>query len=62
VFPIKAAELIARGVPHGPAVGIALRAAEQAWLAADFPSDQTALAAITAAATAIAKQQIAKQQ
>jgi poly(A) polymerase len=57
VFPIKAAELIARGVPHGPAVGIALRAAEEAWLAADFPSDQAVLTGITAAATAIAKQQ-----
>jgi poly(A) polymerase len=56
VFPIKASELIARGVPHGPAVGIALRAAEEAWLAADFPADQTALAGITAAATAIATQ------
>jgi poly(A) polymerase len=56
VFPIKASELIARGVPHGPAVGVALRAAEEAWLAADFPADQTALAGITAAATAIATQ------
>ena len=56
VFPIKAAELIAKGVPHGPAVGIALRAAEEAWLAADFPADQSALAGITAAATAVATQ------
>lgn len=51
-FPIKAAELIARGVPHGPAVGIALRVAEEAWIAADFPVDQAALAGIAAAATA----------
>jgi tRNA nucleotidyltransferase/poly(A) polymerase len=56
VFPIKAAELIAKGVPHGPAVGVALRAAEEAWLAADFPSDQAKLASIMAAATVIAKQ------
>ena len=56
VFPIKAAELIAKGVPHGPKVGIALRAAEEAWLAADFPADQSALAGITAAATAVATQ------
>ena len=55
VFPIKAAELIARGVPHGPAVGIALRAAEEAWLAADFPSDPATLAFIMASATAAAK-------
>jgi poly(A) polymerase len=55
-FPIKAAELIARGVPHGPAVGIALRAAEEAWLAADFPSDPAVLDGIAAAATATAKQ------
>ena len=55
VFPIKAAELIARGVPHGPAVGIALRAAEEAWLAADFPSDQATLADIAAAVTPTAK-------
>jgi poly(A) polymerase len=57
VFPIKAAELIAQGVPHGPAVGIALRAAEEAWLADDFPGDQATLSGIKAAATAIAKQQ-----
>ncbi len=51
-FPIKAAELIARGVPHGPAVGVALRAAEEAWVAAGFPLDQAALAGIAAAAAA----------
>src|SRR5262249_51944196 len=50
VFPIKAAELIARGVPHGPAVGIALRAAEEAWVAAGFPTDQWQLSGIVAAA------------
>jgi poly(A) polymerase len=55
-FPIKAAELIARGVPHGPAVGIALRTAEEAWVVAGFPLDQAALAGIAAAATATAKQ------
>ena len=55
-FPIKASELIARGVPHGPAVGVALRAAEEAWLAADFPTDQWQLSGIAAAATAVATQ------
>jgi poly(A) polymerase len=53
-LPIKAGELIARGVPHGPAVGVALRAAEEAWIAADFPADPATLAAIAAAATAAA--------
>jgi poly(A) polymerase len=56
VFPIKAAELIARGVPHGPPVGIALRAAEEAWLMADFPADPAVLDGIAAAAIAAAKQ------
>jgi len=56
VLPIKAAELIGRGVPHGPAVGVALRAAEEAWLAADFPADPAVLDGIAAAATATAKQ------
>jgi poly(A) polymerase len=57
VLPIKAAELIARGVPHGPAVGIALRAAEEAWVAADFSNDPAVLAGIAAVATATARQQ-----
>ena len=38
VFPLKAADFIARGVPKGPALGAALRAAEEAWIAADFPA------------------------
>ena len=40
VFPLKAADFIKRGVPQGPALGAALRAAEEAWIAADFPADQ----------------------
>ena len=55
VFPIKAAEFIARGVPHGPALGVALRLAEEAWIEADFPSDPKAVAGIAAAATVAAK-------
>ena len=55
VFPIKAAEFIARGVPHGPALGVALRLAEDAWIEADFPSDPKAVAGIAAAATVAAK-------
>ena len=36
-FPLKAADLMARGVEKGPALGAAMRAAEAAWIAADFP-------------------------
>jgi len=45
-FPLRAADFLARGVPKGPALGEALSAAEQAWIAADFPSDPTRIAAI----------------
>jgi poly(A) polymerase len=48
VFPLKAADFMARGVPKGPALGAALAAAEGAWIAADFPMDQAALDAIAA--------------
>jgi poly(A) polymerase len=46
VFPLKAADFIRRGVAQGPALGAALRAAESAWLAADFPDDAAAIARI----------------
>ncbi|MFN3657295.1 MAG: CCA tRNA nucleotidyltransferase [Pseudolabrys sp.] len=46
VFPLKAADFIARGIEKGPALGAAIAAAEAAWIAADFPSDAAALAAI----------------
>jgi len=49
-FPLKAADLLARGVPKGPRLGAALRAAEEAWIAADFPHDAMAVAAIAEAA------------
>jgi tRNA nucleotidyltransferase/poly(A) polymerase len=52
VFPLKAADFIARGVPRGPALGAALAAAEEAWLAAGFPADAPALAALADAAAA----------
>jgi poly(A) polymerase len=45
-FPLKAADFIARGVERGPKLGAALRAAEAAWIAADFPGDAAAVAAI----------------
>jgi len=52
VFPLKAADFIKRGVPQGPALGAALHEAEAAWIAADFPADPEAIAAIAAAAVA----------
>ena len=45
-FPLKAADFMRRGVAAGPALGAALRAAEAAWIAADFPLDHAALEAI----------------
>ncbi len=45
-FPLKAAEFIHRGLAAGPALGMAMRAAEEAWIAADFPDDRAALNAI----------------
>ncbi len=49
-FPLKAADFIARGIEKGPALGAALKAAEEAWIAAEFPSDAPALDAIAVAA------------
>jgi poly(A) polymerase len=46
VFPLKAADFIRRGIAPGPALGTALRAAELAWIAADFPDDRDAIEAI----------------
>ncbi len=43
VFPLKAADFIKRGVEKGPALGLAMRAAEAAWIAPGFPSEQAAL-------------------
>jgi poly(A) polymerase len=45
-FPLKAADFLARGIAEGPALGHVLALAEGAWLAADFPLDQAALAGI----------------
>ena len=45
-FPLKAADFVRRGLAAGPALGVALRAAEQAWIAADFPADNAELEAI----------------
>jgi poly(A) polymerase len=45
-FPLKAADFIRRGIQAGPELGSALRAAEAAWIAADFPLDRDALETI----------------
>jgi len=42
-FPLKSGDLTTRGVPRGPALGAAMRAAEAAWIAAGFPQDEVAL-------------------
>jgi poly(A) polymerase len=49
-FPLRAADLIARGLARGPALGKALAAAEEAWIAADFPREESILATIADAA------------
>jgi poly(A) polymerase len=49
-FPLRAADLMQRGVDKGPALGLAMRAAEEAWIRADFPEDAAALDAIADAA------------
>jgi poly(A) polymerase len=45
-FPLKAADFIARGIAEGSALGHVLALAEDAWLAAEFPLDETALKAV----------------
>jgi poly(A) polymerase len=52
VFPLRAADFIARGVPKGPRLGAVLAAAEEAWIAAGFPADAAATAAIADAQVA----------
>jgi poly(A) polymerase len=49
-FPLKAADFIQRGVEKGPALGAALRAAEEVWIAAGFPDAAAAIDDIAQAA------------
>ncbi|MBR1133709.1 CCA tRNA nucleotidyltransferase [Bradyrhizobium iriomotense] len=51
-FPLRAADFIARGLAEGPALGHVLTLAEDAWLAADFPLEEAALASIADQAAA----------
>ena len=46
VFPLKAADFMQRGIEKGPALGAVLRAAEEAWIAADFPADSETIGQI----------------
>jgi poly(A) polymerase len=57
VFPLKAADFMSLGITPGPPLGAAMRAAEAAWIAADFPADRAAIDAIAkeAAQHAIAR-------
>ncbi|MGQ3672134.1 CCA tRNA nucleotidyltransferase [Xanthobacter sp. TB0136] len=46
VWPVGAKDFIAQGLKPGPALGVALRQAEAAWIAADFPDAPETIAAI----------------
>ena len=50
VLPLKADDFLKRGIAKGPALGAALRAAEEGWIAADFPEGPVAIAGIADAA------------
>jgi tRNA nucleotidyltransferase/poly(A) polymerase len=45
-FPLAGKDFLARGVEKGPALGTALRRAEEAWIAAGFPTEPERVAAI----------------
>ena len=49
-FPLSAADFLKRGLTPGPALGKALKAAEEAWIEAGFPTDTAALDEIKRAA------------
>ena len=54
-FPLKAADFLQRGLEKGPALGRAMRAAEEAWIAADFPRDDETIQRIATNAVEKAK-------
>jgi poly(A) polymerase len=51
-MPVTGADLLARGLAAGPAIGEALRAIEQRWIAADFPTAPATVTAIVDATLA----------
>jgi poly(A) polymerase len=46
VFPLKAADFMARGIAKGPGLGHVIALAEDAWLAQDFPLEPEAVQSI----------------
>ncbi|MBB3771850.1 poly(A) polymerase [Angulomicrobium tetraedrale] len=54
VFPLRAADFVVRGLSPGPALGAALKRAEEAWIEAGFPMGADALAAIVQASLTVA--------
>ncbi|MGC8140910.1 hypothetical protein ACP3W2_26055, partial [Salmonella enterica] len=45
-FPISGNDLVARGIPAGPELGAALAKLRQAWIAADFPTSNSAISSL----------------
>jgi len=56
-FPLRARDFIMRGMEKGPKLGAALAAAEEAWIAAGFPTEKSALSALAESAVAAAQAQ-----
>jgi poly(A) polymerase len=42
-FPFSGADLVARGISEGPAIGVALKELETEWIKAGFPTDRALL-------------------
>jgi tRNA nucleotidyltransferase/poly(A) polymerase len=55
-FPLAAKDFIARGLEKGPALGVAIAAAEEAWILGGFPEDTASLEAIADKAALVKKQ------
>jgi poly(A) polymerase len=53
---LKAADFLSRVLSPGPALGVALAQAEDAWIDAGFPLDAATLDSIAAAAARVALQ------
>ncbi len=51
-LPVRGRDLVALGIPHGPAVGTVLRQLEAAWIASDFSADRDSLLALVQPAAA----------
>ena len=55
-FPVSGADLIARGIKPGPAMGLTLKALEDWWIAAGFPEDkEQVLRRLASIGTAVSK-------